>query len=227
MRQAACVAGAWVASTALPVVAAGNVERYPRSLLVDKFGSPWLARQLKVGEAFLFNYPYTVSPVFLIAFEREVKPVELVAEDKQRYAAPGGVGPNKSIVAFSAICAHKLMYPTPAISFIGLRSGDGAEPAHVIHCCGDNSRYDPLQGARVIAGPAPQPLAAVLLEWDAASDQLHAVGTRGGEMFNAFFDKYAMKLELETGRGLRTPSGSKVIVRPASSYSKQWRSCKA
>jgi hypothetical protein len=39
MRQAACVAGAWVASTALPVVAAGNVERYPRSLLVDKFGS--------------------------------------------------------------------------------------------------------------------------------------------------------------------------------------------
>jgi len=44
-------------------------------------------------------------------------------------------------------------------------------------------------------------------------------------MFDAFFDKYAMKLELETGRGLRTPSGSKVIVRPASSYSKQWRSC--
>ena len=69
----------------------------------------------------------------------------------------------------------------------------------MIHCCGDNSRYDPLQGARVIDGPAPQPLAAVLLEWDANSDQLHAVGTRGGEMFDAFFEKYTMKLELETG----------------------------
>ena len=95
----------------------------------------------------------------------------------------------------------------------------------MIHCCGDNSRYDPLQGARVIAGPAPQPLAAVLLEWDAASDQLHAVGTRGGEMFNAFFDKYAMKLELETGSSLRKPSGGTVVVQPAASYSKQWRSC--
>ena len=74
MRQAACVAGAWVASSVLPVMAAGEVRHYPRSLLVDSFGKPWPARQLKNGEAFLFNYPYTASPVFLIAFEREVKP---------------------------------------------------------------------------------------------------------------------------------------------------------
>jgi Rieske Fe-S protein len=225
MRQAACVAGAWAASSVLPVAAAGDVQRHPRSLLVDALGRPWQARQLKHGEAFLFNYPYTASPVFLIAFEREVKPVELVTEGKQRYATPAGVGPNKSIVAFSAICAHKLMYPTPAISFIGLRSGGRGEPAHVIHCCGDNSRYDPLQGARVLAGPAPQPLAAVLLEWDAGTDQLHAVGTRGGEMFDAFFEKYAMKLELETGSSLRKASGATTVVQPAASYSKQWRSC--
>jgi len=227
MRQAACVAGAWMASGMLPAVAAGEVQRHPRSLLVDSQGKPWLARQLQQGEAFLFNYPYTVSPVFLIAFEREVKPAELVTQDKQRYAAPAGVGPNRSIVAFSAICAHKLMYPTPAISFIGLRSGGRGEPSHVIHCCGDNSRYDPLQGARVIDGPAPQPLAAVLLEWDASSDQLHAVGTRGGEMFDAFFEKYAAKLEFETGSSARTPSGGSAVVRPAASYSRQWRSCAA
>ena len=227
MRQAACVAGAWVASNALPVVAAGEVQQHPRSLLVDSHGSPWQARQLKTGEAFLFNYPYTVSPVFLFAFEHEVKPAELVTEDKQRYAAPGGVGPNKSIVAFSAICAHKLMYPTTAISFIGLRSGGRGEPAQVIHCCGDNSRYDPLHGARVIDGPAPQPLAAVLLEWDAASDQLHAVGTRGGERFDAFFEKYATKLEVETGSSRRKASGATVVVQPAASYSRQWRSCRA
>jgi len=225
MRQAACVAGAGAVSGALPVVAAGEAQLHPRSLLVDPQGRPWLARQLKTGEAFLFNYPYTASPVFLIAFAREVKAVELVTDDKQRYVAPAGVGPNKSIVGFSAICAHKLMYPTPTISFIGLRSGGRGEPAHVIHCCGDNSRYDPLQGARVIAGPAPQPLAAVLLEWDAGSDQLHAVGTRGGEMFDAFFERYTMKLELETGSGLRKPSGGTVVVQPAASYSKQWRSC--
>jgi arsenite oxidase small subunit len=224
MRQAACVAGAWAASRALPVVA-GEVQSHPRSLLVDPFGKPWTARRLKTGEAFLFNYPYTASPVFLIAFEHEVRPAELVTESRQRYGAPAGVGPNKSIVAFSAICAHKLVYPTPAISFIGLRSGGRGEPSHVIHCCGDNSRYDPLHGARVIDGPAPQPLAAVLLEWNAGSDQLHAVGTRGGEMFDAFFEKYAAKLQLETGSGARKPSAQTVVVRPAASYSKQWRSC--
>lgn len=227
MRQAACVAGAWAAATALPVVAAGEAVRHPRSLLVDVNGNPWPARRLETGEAFLFNYPYTASPVFLLAFEREVKPVELVAEHRQRYAAPGGVGPDKSIVAFSAICAHKLMYPTPAISFIGLRRGSRGEPAHVIHCCGDNSRYDPTEGARVIAGPAPQPLAAVLLEWDAASDQLHAVGTRGGEMFDAFFEKYAAKLGFETGSSQRRASGASVVVQPASRYSRQWQSCRA
>jgi len=227
MRQAACVASAWVASSALPVVAAGEVQRHPRSLLVDPQGRPLRASQLRKGEAFLFNYPYTASPVFLLAFEREVRAAELVTEGKQRYAAPAGVGAGKSIVAFSAICAHKLMYPTTAISFIGLRGGGRGEPAHVIHCCGDNSRYDPLQGARVIDGPAPQPLAAVLLEWDAGSDQLHAVGTRGGEMFDTFFEKYAAKLELETGSGLRKPSGATVVVQPAASYSRQWRSCRA
>lgn len=227
MRQAACVAGAWMVSSALPVVADGEVQHYPRSLLVDSHGSPWLARQLKQGEAFLFNYPYTVSPVFLIEFEREVEPVELVTEDKRRYAAPAGVGPHKSIVAFSAICAHKLMYPKPAISFIGLRSGGRGEPAQVIHCCGDNSRYDPLHGARVIDGPAPQPLAAVLLEWDASSDHLHAVGTRGGEMFDKFFEKYTKQLELETGSNVRRPSGATVVVQPAARYSRQWQSCRA
>ena len=227
MRQAACVAGAWVASSALPVVAFGDVQHYPRSLLVDSHGSPWTARQLKTGEAFLFNYPYTVSPVFLIAFEHEVKAAELVTEDKRHYAAPAGVGPSKSIVAFSAICAHKLMYPKPAISFIGLRGGGRDEPSYVIHCCGDNSRYDPLHGARVIDGPAPQPLAAVLLEWDARSDHLHAVGTRGGEMFDKFFEKYTKQLELETGSGLRKPSDATVVVQPAASYSRNWMSCRA
>jgi len=227
MRQAACVASAWMASGALPAGAVGEVQRHPRSLLVDAQGRPWRASQLRKGEAFLFNYPYTASPVFLFAFDQEVKPAELVTEGKQRYAAPAGVGAARSIVAFSAICAHKLMYPTSVISFIGLRSGGRDEPAHVIHCCGDNSRYDPLQGARVIDGPAPQPLAAVLLEWDAASDQLHAVGTRGGEMFDAFFDKYAAKLQLETGSGVRKPSGATVVVQPAASYSRQWRSCRA
>ncbi len=226
MRQAACVAGAWAASGALPAIG-GEPQRHPRSRLVNHLGDPFFARQLKPGEPHLFNYPFVASPVFLLAMEREVGVVELATEDKQHYPSPAGVGPNKSIVAFSAICAHKLMYPTPALSFIGVRKGLSGEPAQVIHCCGDNSRYDPQQGARVIAGPAPQPLAAVLLEWDARSDQLHAVGTQGGEMFKAFFDKYGFKLDTEYGARAKAASGATTVVQPASAYSKQWQSCKA
>ena len=227
MRQAACVAGAWAASSALPLVAYGEVQPYPRSRLVDAKGQPFGARQLKKGDTFLFNYPFTASPVFLFAFAEEVKAADLATEDKRRYAAPAGVGPDRSIVAFSAICAHKLMYPTKEISFIGLRPGGRGEPAQVIHCCGDNSRYDPLHGGRVIDGPAPQPLAAVLLEWDSSSDALYAVGTRGGEKFDAFFEKYAAKLELETGSGQPKASGPTVVAQPAAAYSRQWRSCRA
>ncbi len=227
MRQAACVAGAWLACGLVPAPAHGAEQWHPRSLLVDPRGDALAARRLETGTAYLFNYPYTASPVFLLAFDREVRPAELSTADKRRYTSPAGVGPQRSIVAFSAICAHKLMYPTPAISFIGLRKGSGPEPAQLIHCCGDDSRYDPQRGAQVLAGPAPQPLAAVLLEWDPASDRLYAVGTRGGELFDAFFEKYAAKLELETGSGRRQPSGSTAVVRPAASYSRHWRSCPA
>ncbi len=225
MAQAACVAGTWAASGALPVLA-GDVQSHPRSLLVDSLGSPVPARQLKVGEPYLFNYPFVASPVFLLVLDHEVRAAELATEARQRYAAPAGVGPARSIVAYSAICSHKLMYPTPALSFIGVRRGSGGEPAQVIHCCGDNSRYDPAQGARVLAGPAPQPLAAVLLEWDPKTDHLHAVGIRGGEMFKAFFDKYAFKLETELGPRAQAASAGTAVVQRASTYSRQLQSCR-
>jgi arsenite oxidase small subunit len=212
LRQAACVAGAWAASGALPAVAAGPSQKHARSLLVNAFGDPFTAGLLKPGEPHLFNYPFVSSPAFLLALEQE---------------APVGVGARKAIVAFSAICSHKMMYPTPAISFIGVRKGQAGEPAQVIHCCGDNSRYDATQGARVISGPAPQPLAAVLLEWEAKTDRLWAVGTQGGDMFKAFFDKYAFKLEMEHGSRAQAASGATAVVKPAREYSRQWQSCAA
>ena len=233
MREAACVAGA-VASAgvwpALPVAAATTTQAHGRSLLVDELGAPLRAKALRVGEAMLFNYPYVSSPVFLIALDASVNAAEQPPnEGRASYASPAGVGPSKSIVAFCAICSHRLMYPTPQLSFIGVRKGAGkGEPAHVIHCCGDDSRYDPIHGARVLAGPAPQPLAAVMLEWQPKDDTLHAVGVVGSQPFDAFFEKYAFKLEMEYGNGrARMPAGATVIVKPASAYSKQWQRCPA
>ena len=73
----------------------------------------------------------------------------------------------------------------------------------MIHCCSEHSEYDPAAGARVMGGPAPQPLCAIMLEYDRDSDALFAIGTLGGEMFNSFFSKYEMRLALEHGSPAR------------------------
>ena len=107
-----------------------------------------------------------------------------------------------SIVAFSAICAHKLAYPTREVSFIRYQKDrSSTSGGAVIHCCADHSVYDPAQGARVVSGPAPQPLAAIVLEHEPASDELVALGTVGAEQFDAFFGKYDVRLEFEYGPG--------------------------
>ena len=140
---------------------------------------------------------------------------------------PGGVGPSQSIVAFSAICAHQMSYPTREISFISYRAerGPANRHAHVIHCCSEHSEYDPAAGARVLGGPAPQPLAAILLEYDPVSDSLDAVGTLGGEMFNAFFQKYAFKLVMEQRGTPQKAVQGKTAVTELENYCRQQVKC--
>jgi hypothetical protein len=97
----------------------------------------------------------------------------------------------------------------------------------VIHCCADHSVYDPTEGARVVAGPAPQPLAAIALEHDAAKDELHALGTQGPEQFDAFFAKYDMKLILEYGSTAKAhaPVEGTTVVRELTSYCRNTIQC--
>jgi hypothetical protein len=96
----------------------------------------------------------------------------------------------------------------------------------VIHCCSEHSEYDPASGARVLGGPAPQPLSAVLLEYDATTDGLQAVGTLGGEMFDAFFAKYEFKLALDYGAGrMRQQVGNRTVVKDLQQFCKQQVKC--
>jgi hypothetical protein len=137
------------------------------------------------------------------------------------------VGAAHSIVAYSAICAHRLTYPTREISFISYRGekSAGSRFAQVIHCCSEHSQYDPAEGAKVLAGPAPQPLAAILLEHHPNSDGLSAVGTLGGELFNEFFSKYEFRLALDHGAHARTVVESRCIVRELAQYCRQQVKC--
>jgi Rieske Fe-S protein len=222
--SAACLSGpVSLAHSEAPIA----VRSYGRTLLVDRSGRPFKSAHLAAGEPYIFNYPFEATPVFLMALPRAAGAVDLSNDKRQHYQSLQGSGPQRNIVAYSAICAHKLMYPTPEISFINIRKGQADEPAHVVHCCGDNSRYDPTQGGKVISGPAPQPLAMIVLQWSAVSDELHAIGTLGSEMFQAFFEKYEFRLSMERGAKARDRSAQSAVVQTASSYSRQLQSCRA
>ena len=101
-----------------------------------------------------------------------------------------------------------------------------ARGPRVIFCCSEKSVYDPAGGARVLGGPARQPLATILLQSDPESGALSALGTVGGEMYDAFFEKFAFRLALEH----ETAISSAGSVRPRWSWtsgSTRARSCSA
>jgi arsenite oxidase small subunit len=203
---------------------------YSRAQLVNDRGQPLKSADLVAGRNYIFHYPFEATPCFLLNLGKPtVRDVQLKTENGSLYLWPGGVGPHRAIVGFSAICAHRMSYPTPQISFISYREKSTASAttrSNVIHCCSEHSEYDPATGARVVGGPAPQPLSAILLEYDAKNDGLHAVGTLGGEMFDAFFAKFEFKLALEHGGGgMRRPVAVRAVVKDLQQFCKQQVRC--
>jgi len=215
-----------VAAPALPADA--EPKRYERARLVDHAGNPLTARDVPVNRNLIFHYPFVGTPCFLLNLGRPTRPsVELRTQDARGYEWHGGVGAQRSIVAYSAICAHRMTYPTRDISFISYRAEATPQSrfAHVIHCCSEHSQYDPAEGARVLAGPARQPLAAILLDYDERNDELFAVGTLGGEMFNDFFAKFGFRLGMEF-KGLAHASvRGDCVVRELEQYCRQQVKC--
>jgi Rieske Fe-S protein len=201
---------------------------YTKTRLVDIHGDSVRIGALPTDTNFVFHYPYAATPCFLLKLDRTVAPAnDLRREDGAVYAWQGGVGPGRNLVAFSAICAHKLAYPTRDVSFIRFQKDRSATSSgNVIHCCADHSVYDPAAGARVLSGPAPQPLAAIVLDYDAQQDELAAVGTLGAEQFDAFFAKYEFKLGMDLGAGrAQQPVGSTTACREMSQVSRQTVQC--
>ncbi len=201
---------------AMPTLAAdARPKAYARALLTDELGDPIRASQLKAQTNYVFHYPFEATPVFLLNLGKPAVPQPLSTKAKDSYVWPGGVGPQRNIVAFSAICAHQLVYPTQQVSFISFRKSKAKKGVadNLIHCCAEHSQYDPAQGARVMNGPAEQPLCAVLLEHDPKADTLTAYATLGGELFDEFFRKYEFKLSLDVGPKARNAVAGKAAVR--------------
>lgn len=220
-------AGAGAAVAAAPSLvsrAAGQLRPGERVRLVGGGGETFDPDAMTVGRSYVFHYPYVTTPCFLINLGSRAEPADdLQTSDGRAYRWSGGVGPDRSIVAFSAICAHKMSYPTRSVSFIDYRhkpmSGDGTgtewwDRGQVIYCCSEGSVYDPRDGARVLSGPAPQPLAAVSLEFVEEERALFATGIYGGDMLEQFLEKFGFQVALA--------SKADDIWRPASGTASVW-----
>ena len=201
---AVAAAGAQRVASAIPH---GPHRKYQRVQLMRPNNKPLRASELVTGENYIFHYPFVTTPCFLLELgEPAARNVELRTEQGEAYLWQGGVGNSRSIVAFSAICAHKMTHPAKSVSFINYRhervkyadkSKQPKENNKVIFCCSEKSVYDVRNGAQVLGGPAKQPLAAVTLEHEPDSDALFATGTFGGEMFDKFFTTFRNRLQLE------------------------------
>ncbi len=224
-----CAAGAAMAAGNTFALTDTEPRFYSRARLVDYDGRAVKASVLQVRQNYIFHYPFQATPCFLLNLGKPTtSEAMLLTADGKSYHWKGGVGANHSVVAYSAICAHRLAYPTKQISFISFRGDVSANigKTDVIHCCAEHSEYDPAQGAKVVSGPAPQPLAAIILEHDKKSDELYALGTLGGELFNDFFSKYDFKLALEYGSNkAQKPVTGDVIVTELTNFCQQQVRC--
>ena len=212
---------------------------YNRVALVDHTTKePVRASSLKAGEAYIFHYPFISTPCFLINLGKSLEiSVDLSTQQGSIYRWTGGAGSKRSIVAFSAICAHKMSHPTPSVSFINYRHGIVKFRDHdqqitqdkgMIYCCSEKSVYDPSKGGKVLGGPASQPLAAIVLEHDKENDSLEAVATLGGEMFDNYFKSFEQRLILQLGRtDIRLVSTTTSEVMPLDKYCRNQIKCSA
>jgi Rieske Fe-S protein len=227
MRLCAATAALVGGNPALLAQEGGTARRYDRARLVDAKERALTPDDLKVGENYIFHYPFVATPCFLIDLGKPAEPVWLNTEDGRRYRWDGGIGPRRSLVAFSAICAHKMTHPAREVSFINYRHRPAtfrdsdyrtAQQARVIYCCSEKSVYDATAGARVLGGPARQPLATVLLEQDERGE-LYAVGVAGGALFDAFFERFSSRLALELRTDdVRRPVTGSATVLPLDEY---------
>ena len=192
---------------------------YPISQLVYEDDAPVTLASLRPGKSHIFSYPFVTTPCFLVRLKRS---------SPARGSWPGGLDADQSVVAFSAICSHKMSHPARPISHISYReqavtfydaSGVKHSRDDVISCCSERSVYDPASAGDVLAGPAPVPLAAIALSND-DDGNIYATGSLGIDQYDKFLDKFGFRLAMEYGvTDVRARVGERCKVVSAAAFS--------
>ncbi len=187
-------------------------QTFEKVQLKDAEGKPLKSTKLVKEENYVFMYPHVATPAIMVDLpEPTNKDIKLKAEDGIEYIFKSGVGAKRTIVAFSAICAHQLTHPQKSISMFQYVPTNGKtiayEKAGVFVCSSHLAVYDPEQGGKVVGGPAGQGLASIVLEID-KDDTIWAVAVLGPNKFQEFFDAFKQELKAEYGR-----RGAKKLVK--------------
>jgi len=183
----------------------GNLfQTFEKVQLKDASGNPIKATNLVTEENYLFHYPYVSTPAIMVNLPTATqKDIKLKAEDGTEYIYRGGAGSKGTLVAYSAICPHQLTYPQKSMSMFQYVDEKGKTIAYktggVFVCSTHLSAFEPKEGGKLVAGPAPEGLASILLEID-KEDNIWAVAVLGPVKFHDFFDAYKKELKVEYGR---------------------------
>ncbi len=113
----------------------------------NSMGAPIQASSIKVGDAVL-AYPAGKS-------SNPANLVQLIRIEAKEFKPPTDIGlTDLGFVAYSAICTHLGC----TVSWV---KNEKAPAASYTECFCHNSIFDPAQGAKVMGGPAPIPLAQI------------------------------------------------------------------
>jgi len=209
---------------------------FNRVKLMRTSTQPLALADIKSATSYVFTYPFPETPCFLINLGQKIKGNQnLSTASGESYESVNGLGEENSVVAFSAICTHKLSHPAKAISFIDYRADktnftdldyESRSQSNIIFCCSERSAYDPAEGGRVLGGPATEPLTSIILEQDDSDGAIYATGTLGGDIFDRFFEKFGPRLLLEYGsEDYRKPTEDETVVHTLDDYSAARKTC--
>ncbi len=209
-------------------------QAFEKVQLVDAAGAPIKASSLTKEVNYVFNYPFASTPAILLDLpDATSKDVELTAACGDKFIWKGGVGSKKTIVAYSAICAHQMAHPTPDDSFLQYckkgqatmsydGSGDVKGVGGVMVCSSHLAAYDVTRGCKNLNETAPEPLASIIIEV-AADDTMWASAVLGGDKFHAYFKAFKPELKKYYGgkrKGKKKVSGN-VTMLALNEYTKE------
>lgn len=200
--------GAAVAGTARGVIQniipkSSGVTGFPTLTLVDSSNNPVTTPDIKVNNpsVVLFDYPLQGDPNFLLRLgdpngnDVEVKSVSVsIPATGKSFQSPGGVGPNKSVVASSAICEHlgcvppMIHYYKPGTTIPSHPNHSGSNNPGYVHCQCHGSTYDPFKGFGVVTGPTTKPLPNITLKYDSSKDTYSVVSMEGPTIYGKSSD---------------------------------------